>query len=998
MLRPTARVAVMLSALLFSFSVTAGPELVSSDAAGTPLTGNSLVAQGISEDGRYVLLTDQSSCTVYRKDRDSGELLTVLESSDDGYEFCGNAQISDDGNLVAASPTQLFPSECIDERADENGDIGCYFGELTELLIKNIGTGAVTEIKRDYISQSAGDIGRIPGETTFRYGVALIDFAGDGGHAVTGEAGIQDGLIRTLYRLIDISAGTSVAIAPPVGENETLQINSASISDDGNRLALLASIVTPPNPPSGMYCPGPAPGPGLPPTDQPTGPSGTLICGQTGRCDTIDIGDNTGSYGGSQTGDSWWEWSYNPECRPQVQGPDVFIWDRVQQTLTAMNATQGEGVLPNVSGPVISGDGYSVAWFNRAGICSGLDANTGGFVTYPCDADENICDGANCGSQLYLANLLASTRELITSPDVESDLCAFFPGRIGLSFISVAGDCAIELSDDGSQVLYARTVTHPFGGDWSVNNSGYAICIDRVAWETTGEALDVPCTDGGGFPGPIIPGPILPGPGPLCGDPNDPLNLQPCEPLQPSGGLNNYFGGYTPDPEFNNQYNKSVVSGFTATASSADGTLEIGESVTFGDFTITLTAGGPATVSGNTVSVASGGTLMLNEASITFSGEGAITVNGDAISINSQADVAIDGPLDAGDGGDQCSDSSSGGVIVSGGGLNPNYRNDCNAGRLVITGGEIIVTGGGGLVVNGDLVVINPPDNGGVITPVPGGPIIGIPFSNVLYSEPLIWHLYAANTGHTTLVSINSENELFHAAGAKLAGNGSAWAFDSRDPRLQDVAVTPAAASEAELDEACLWSPAGKSADLRIMTNDNVTTDVGIEVIEYPGTPVLCPIPDPEFARHVFADDLGEIDASVMTFRQLRGWQSGPAKMQTWYGNFSDNDATLVAINLEINGLGEDGSIDIDESCDVYPPAGDDDSWLVRCEIGALPAAEINWLPWQISSPERAFIKIVTSIETNEHDARPRWNEDTDRVVIWKPRGSFWEWLRSRRQ
>jgi hypothetical protein len=155
-----ARAAAIFSGLIFlPFTVFAGPGLVSSDATETPLVSTAdetlLDTLGISANGQYVLFSDPGTCTIYRKDRDSGLLLTVFENSDDGYEFCSGAELSDDGNLVAASPTHLIPGGCDVELPDENGITGCYLGDVTELLVKNIDTGNVTKIQRAFISRSA---------------------------------------------------------------------------------------------------------------------------------------------------------------------------------------------------------------------------------------------------------------------------------------------------------------------------------------------------------------------------------------------------------------------------------------------------------------------------------------------------------------------------------------------------------------------------------------------------------------------------------------------------------------------------------------------------------------------------------------------------------------------------------------------------------------------------------------------------------------------------
>jgi hypothetical protein len=975
-----ARAATIFSGLiLFPFTVFGGPTLVSSDQSEIPLVSVAdetlLDTLGISASGQYVLFSDPGTCTIYRKDRDSGELLAVLESSDAGYKFCSGAELSDDGNLVAASPTQLISGGCDVELPDENGNTGCYLGEVTELLVKNISTGEVTEIQRAFISRSAGDIGRIPlpGDAGIRYGVSLTDFAGDGGHAVISTIGIVANVTQPLFRLIDVAAKSSVPLAPPLNADQTIQISSVSISDDGNRLALLASIVSPPNPPEGTYCPGPAPGPGLPPTDS-TGPSGVIICGQVqvGRCDVI--GSNPG-IPGAPSDSSWWAWQLPPpECLPEVQGPDVFIWDRAQQHLTALGATDAEGALPQISFPVISGDGNHAAWTNRFGFCFQLDANsdTGGFIQFPCDAEENACAADNCDTQIILANLLTGTKQLITAPDAESDVCTSLT-FLGFGLPASIRDCGIELSDDGSKLLYARTLTHPFGGDWTILGSDLPkTCIDRNAWDTSGEVIEEECLTAGGFP----PGPL---PGCQLNGPSGPL---PCYPQLPAGGglvvswggsgFLGSWGGTDPT----NQYNKSIVPLYSASASSADdnsGTpaiLEISDSVTFGNYTIVLVDGGPATVADTTVTLANGGTITLNSATIIFGGTAAITLDGENIALVANT-IEILGNLEGGN------------ISVV-------------ADTLEINGEPGTPTGGtgGGVIIGGDVVIGGGAIGGGAIgggTGVIGGPIIYYPVNIPSYREPLIWHVYDATTGHTTLVSIDDDNQLFHADSGRLAGNGNAWAFVSRDPRLQDVAVTPLAATEAELDEGCFWSPPGSSASLRVATNDNVYVLKNDAQIIYPNTPVLCPLPDPALSRHVFADDFGNgVDLAVMTFRSIRGWQRDTGNMYTWLGNFSRTTATLVMLNFEISGLSENGTVEFDDNCEIFPPVGGDDSYLVQCKIGALQSREMDALRWKLTSPDKAFVEVKTTIESNENDLRPRSNTDTDRVVIWKPRRPSW--------
>ncbi|MDP6616899.1 MAG: hypothetical protein QF790_07020 [Gammaproteobacteria bacterium] len=112
----------LLAAIFFTGTSFASPDLVSSDSAGVPLevSDDSAVfgytPLDISDDGRFILLADYldapaigpvpppfvEGCSIFRKDRLSGELLTVFEGDPDGIDYCNGALMSADGNLVAA--------------------------------------------------------------------------------------------------------------------------------------------------------------------------------------------------------------------------------------------------------------------------------------------------------------------------------------------------------------------------------------------------------------------------------------------------------------------------------------------------------------------------------------------------------------------------------------------------------------------------------------------------------------------------------------------------------------------------------------------------------------------------------------------------------------------------------------------------------------------------------------------------------------------------------
>jgi hypothetical protein len=507
---------------LIAGAASAGPELVSSDNTNLPLAGTGFIPLGMGESGRYALFNDPETCTIYRKDRATGDLLAVLES-DENYRWCDGAAISDDGNLVAASPWQQLPGGCDDVRDDENGVPGCFLGVLTELVVKNITTGDTTKVKRDLISATS----RVINGSEFPYGVHLEEFAGNGGHAIVSRVGVVGAATMSLYRLLDITTGSSVPLEPPVAEDETLQIMQVSISDDGNRLALLAGIASPPNPPAGKDCsitdprlPGPI-----------TGPIG-------------EPGD-----------DSWWQWGYDPECQPVIEGPDVFIWDRAQEILTNLGGTAVPGSLGAVTQPVIAGNGNHAAWLDTPQLCSQLDANSdlGGFILVPCNGNEEPCTEGACDTQIMLATLSSGEITQITAPDADTNVCRQRFVQVfgfGQPAVPVAQPCDIGIADNGSRVLFAREIDRPCGGDWSPNDpvtstADMFFCFERGPWESGGEVVTTECPGGDwNFPpGPGIPGGGLPTPGPLCYEFGNPEPVQ-CS-SDPDGQLGNFFGGST---------------------------------------------------------------------------------------------------------------------------------------------------------------------------------------------------------------------------------------------------------------------------------------------------------------------------------------------------------------------------------------------------------------------------------------------------------------------
>jgi hypothetical protein len=110
-------------------------------------------------------------------------------------------------------------------------------------------------------------------------------------------------------------------------------------------------------------------------------------------------------------------------------------------------------------------------------------------------------------------------------------------------------------------------------------------------------------------------------------------------------------------------------------------------------------------------------------------------------------------------------------------------------------------------------------------------------------------------------------------------------------------------------------------------------------------------------------------------------------------GNFSSNDATMIAVSIEVSGLGEGGAVFVapESNCEAYEPvspASSDDSILIRCELDALGSREFQPIRWRMSSSYSATAIIRSHVESNEPELRPRNNVDIDRVRLQRTRNN----------
>jgi hypothetical protein len=261
--------AAIFSAILANTTAFATPYLVSSDTAGNPLVetgtdGSIFNVNDITPDGRYVLFTSTESCSVYRKDRATGELLTVFENTlegtpelGSGYSWCNGAGISADGNIVAASPSQYLDEpviSCTPDCEDPGAIINYSFGQVVEVAQKNLTTGAVIEVTREYTTGSAGDISRIEVGGGCCYDAQFQELSADGETALISRftvIGSNFVSFGQAFAVVDIPAATVSDIQTSWGDPETEQVSVFEVRmDETGDTLLLSGILSKPLDPS----------------------------------------------------------------------------------------------------------------------------------------------------------------------------------------------------------------------------------------------------------------------------------------------------------------------------------------------------------------------------------------------------------------------------------------------------------------------------------------------------------------------------------------------------------------------------------------------------------------------------------------------------------------------------------------------------------------------------------------------------------------------------
>jgi hypothetical protein len=454
--RLTACKAACLFLFTVSTSVWAQPDLVSSEANGQILVEPGTLTsiyhlEDITPDGRYALFSSRETCTLYRKNRRTGELLTVLENTradstdGSGYSWCNGAGISANGNLVAASPTQNLGEPELISTDPHRGEL-YSFGNVVVVARKNITTGELAEVTREYTG-NANDIARIQLGNGCCYANQFRELSTDGDTALIADIvtaiGFGQPLINpTSYSTVKIDAQTITAVRLPLDANLDFQpvISQATMSSNGAQLLLHVATVIPNQLPDPRIQ-----------QDGPTGPDAVIICGQLGRCD--DIG--TPPEDCSPTDESWWCYGYTP-----IQQLDQLLLYDTATRATRIVYTRDIDSALQLGAIAMSGDGNFGFFVLAPANCPVVngpaplpgplsDAGLPGPLPYPgwCGAEEEAGAGLKrLPLNVGVAPEVAAVSSVCDSTDA--------PTTNQCIFLSASDDGARVLIETGARAFY----------------------------------------------------------------------------------------------------------------------------------------------------------------------------------------------------------------------------------------------------------------------------------------------------------------------------------------------------------------------------------------------------------------------------------------------------------------------------------------------------------------------------------------------------------------
>lgn len=461
------RGAQVLCGLLLACTVgsASAQQLVSSKSSGAALVqGTSgLHALDISADGRYVLFSNYSptgpwafgyvpeNCRVYRKDRQTGELLKVFESDPNGFEFCNGAKISADGKRVAAAPGG--PAGPCTAIVLPDGESAYDCGDVTALLVRDLGAGTDEQVTRQWLL--AGGDGRVPvGGMPSRYpGAVIHSLSADATIAALKNLAVIAGTTTHVFSIADARMNTlEDVVVQPADSAGRLTVYSVALSQDGSRLAVHATV------------------------SSPCLPNSTSSTCQVPVCHPAN----------------YWCWISPPPQQYEPAINRIYIIDRLagtQSVPAALDNLPGEVTL---AANAWSPGGNFLNWFELPKFPPGIIYQCG---ILPC-VPTQFCEGSDCELKVHrynFTNARVRTRQTSFDPETVS-LCADLGPR-----------CLPQLSRDGNKLLLGRAVKYPFGGNWQPNSYREPVCITKTSLDSPdGIPEFVECPDGGPASGPGI--------------------------------------------------------------------------------------------------------------------------------------------------------------------------------------------------------------------------------------------------------------------------------------------------------------------------------------------------------------------------------------------------------------------------------------------------------------------------------------------------------------
>lgn len=475
-------------------------ELVSADSAGEPVpteliadfSDSELRPLDVSADGRYVLMANfdsenrvfgifnlsDSNCKIYRKDRSTGDLLTVFASEEGVVNYCSDAKMSADGNIVVISPTAA-PENVEGERVEDQRGRLVYRHRIIALMVANIDSGTRRNIWSTVDSVDPFSQGRR--EVFSGYNVYELSANGR-----TALLGFYDGFVDSaigFMALIDIEAETVTAdllsdFPQKAGidtERFSLRLTGVSLSGDGTKIAVAAALA------------------------ERDSEFGGIVCGQVGRCDFFG-GENRENF------------------VPPIRHERVYILDAQVLDYTEVRDLRRERVFTLGTGEDFAEQYLRGQYPPQRTLRADSLSDNGRTLTW-LEFDYGTSFNPNC--YVFPPPGATSACGSPGSPCLELESCEI--RVVGYNFntrqfretytrlsetTTNQGALTGQLSANGRKLLYARSINRPFGGDFAItppNRLDY-LCVSRASVDNgSGVPVEEACVPGGPVPQPFDP-------------------------------------------------------------------------------------------------------------------------------------------------------------------------------------------------------------------------------------------------------------------------------------------------------------------------------------------------------------------------------------------------------------------------------------------------------------------------------------------------------------